>query len=87
MIEALNNDYDLDVITIAEPFALGDTKVGRGCGRWWLAHWRDETTLMIAPEHTPDAWRPAHIYGRRGGSPNGWKGFTLTAPVTGDGND
>ena len=41
--------------------------------------WRDETTLKIAPDHAPDAWRPAHIYGRGGcEGMHGFWAFVLT---------
>ena len=65
MIEELNNDYDLESIEVRGPFAIGDTKPGRGGYREdWRVRWRDETTLMIAPNHAPDEWRPADIYSR-----------------------
>jgi hypothetical protein len=82
MIETTNNDYDLDIITITDPFVIGDTKVADRFDRRWLAHWRDETTLTIAPDYAPDAWRPAHIYKRGGG--DGFSIFTLEPPRTDD---
>lgn len=71
MIEALNNDYDLDLIEIQDPFAVGDTKAAWAQDREWLVRWRDKTTLMVAPGHAPDEWRPAHIYARGGGESDG----------------
>ena len=41
-------------------------------------HWLDATTLLIAPEHQPNAWVPAHIY--NGGAPGfsgAMQGFIL----------
>ena len=78
MIEELNNDYDLDSIEVPDPFAVGDTKAVWIYDRKWLVRWRDETTLMIAPDHAPDAWRPAHIYARGGCEPpDGFLSFVL----------
>jgi hypothetical protein len=83
MIEASNNDYDLETITVTDPFLVGDTRPGRAAFRDWMVHWRDETTVMIAPKEHPDAWRSAHIYGRGGseGMPGFWV-FGLTPPET-----
>ena len=64
MIEDRNNDWDLETIQVFNPeFKVGDTGVGRSSYRDWMVHWRDETTLLIAPMYAPDNWRPAHIYG------------------------
>ena len=64
MIEELNNDYDLETIEVRGPFAVGDTGVFQHYDAKWRVRWRDETTLMIAPERSPEVWRPAHIYNR-----------------------
>ena len=57
---------------VRNPFAAGDTKAAWIYDRKWLVRWRDETTLMIAPDHAPDAWRPAHIYARGGCEEEFW---------------
>jgi hypothetical protein len=77
-IEPLNNDYDLESIEINTPgpFNVGDTMKGRACFADWLVHFRDPTTLLIAPIEQPDEWRPAHIYSRGGTEGVGW-GFIL----------
>jgi hypothetical protein len=69
MIFLQNNDYDLDSIEVwtKEPFLVGGTRMGRAADRSWVCHWRDETTLMIAPEDAPGAWKPAHVYSHSNG--------------------
>jgi hypothetical protein len=79
MIEPSNNDYDLETITVTDPFEIGDTRPGRAAFRDWQVHWRDETTLMIAPQEHPDAWRPAHIY-ELGGLEGEFWSFLLEPP-------
>ena len=74
MIVAHNNDYDLETIEVAAaaPFTVGHTLPGRECGRDWLVHYRDETTLLVAPVEHPDAWVPCHIYSRGRIGDLGW---------------
>lgn len=79
MIHPHNNNHDLELIEVSskELFAIGGTRIGRAADRNWLVHWVDEATLVIAPEHTPTAWTPAHVYSRSGDG-NGTLCFTLT---------
>ena len=79
-IEPFDNDHDLETLEVATPgrFAVGDTMKGRAAFRDWLVHFRDPTTLLIAPIDRPDEWRPAHIYGRGGSEERFWT-FALTA--------
>lgn len=67
-IEANNNDWDLETVQVITPgdFNVGDTLPGLAAQRPWLVHFRDETTLLLAPLDRPTEWSPAHIY-RRGG--------------------
>jgi hypothetical protein len=68
MLHPHNNDYDLASVEVwsKEPFAIGGTRIGRAADQNWLVHWVDESTLAIAPEHEPTAWKPAHVYSRSG---------------------
>ena len=79
MIHPHNNNHNLESIEVStkEPFAIGGTRIGRAADRNWLVHWVEEATLVIAPEHAPTAWTPAHVYGRTGDG-NGTLCFTLT---------
>ena len=79
IIHPHNNNHDLELIEVSskELFAIGGTRIGRAADRNWLVHWVDEATLVIAPEHTPTAWTPAHVYSRSGDG-NGTLCFTLT---------
>jgi hypothetical protein len=63
-----NNNYDLDVIAVSGPFAIGDTKRGRACFQWWTVTWLDEHTLMVSPEAGGEP-SPCRIYGRGGCEP------------------
>jgi hypothetical protein len=69
MIHPQNNPFDLPSIEIAtkEPFAIGDTRIGKASGENWICHWADESTLAIAPEREPNMWRPAHVYSHSNG--------------------
>jgi hypothetical protein len=69
MIYLQNNDYGLETLEIwtKEPLEIGSTRMARAADRNWVCHWLNETTLMIAPEHEPGAWKPAHVYSHSNG--------------------
>lgn len=78
MIEAKNNVWVMEMVEIstAGRFLVGEILFGRSYSNDWWVHWRDETTLLVAPtEMTPGGefkkdpppptsplWKAAHIF-------------------------
>jgi hypothetical protein len=74
-----NTDQNPNSVAVPCPFAICDTRTCTIAGRTWLAHWRDESTLMLTPDYAPVSLWPSRIYGRSdNASDGGFQFFSLT---------
>ena len=79
MTQRAHTDQNPNSVAVPCPFRIGDTRTCTVAGRAWLAHWRDETTLMLTPDYAPESLWPSRICGRSDNDgDSGFQFFSLT---------